>query len=485
MSKFQKIEFFKKEKSQYSLLPFRFDRLDGARCVLTNLAGEYLVISDDALKLFVSHELDDGSQSYIDLRAKHFLVDGKTNVAKELLEVKLRTKYANLSEFTALHMFVVSLRCEHSCPYCQVSRQSDDKMKYDMTEEIADKAIDLALRSPARAIKIEFQGGEPLLNFPIIKYIVEQANFRKGSKNVSYVIATNLALINEEILDYCKSNAIQISTSLDGPKDLHNSNRPRPGKNSYEKAVSGIKMVRERLGFDAVSALMTTTAASLDRVEEIIDEYINQNMPGIFLRPLSPYGFALKTKTFKAYGVDQWNEFYFKGLEYIIDLNRRGIEFKEYYAATILAKMFTSQDPGYVDLMSPAGIGISAIIYNYDGTVYPSDESRMLAEMGDDSFKLGNVLTNSYEEIFLNDVLLNPIEESFSYSVPMCNDCAFEDYCGADPVFHHGIYGDFVARKPDSQFCQRNMAIFKYLINKMESDPFVKRLFMLWGQPHA
>jgi uncharacterized protein len=419
------------------------------------------------------------------LRAKHFLVDDKSNVAKELLEVKLRTKYANLSEFTTLHMFVVSLRCEHSCPYCQVSRQSDDKMKYDMTEEIADKAIDFALRSPARAIKIEFQGGEPLLNFPIIKYIVEQANLRKGNKNVSFVIATNLALINEEILDYCNINAIQISTSLDGPKDLHNNNRPRPGKNSYEKTVSGIKMVRENLGFDAVSALMTTTAASLDRVEEIIDEYINQDMPGIFLRPLSPYGFALKTKTFKAYGVDQWNEFYFKGLEYIIDLNRRGVEFKEYYAATILAKMFTSQDPGYVDLMSPAGIGISAIIYNYDGTVYPSDESRMLAEMGDDSFKLGNVLTNSYEEIFLNDALLNPIEESFSYSVPMCNDCAFEDYCGADPVFHHGIYGDFVGRKPDSQFCQRNMAIFKYLINKMESDSFVKRLFMRWGQPHA
>ncbi|MEY4495220.1 MAG: His-Xaa-Ser system radical maturase HxsB [Pseudomonadota bacterium] len=485
MSKFQKIEFFKKEKNQYSLLPFRFDRLDDARRVLTNLAGEYLIISDDALKAFVSHELDDGSQSYIDLRAKHFLIDDKSNVAKELLEVKLRTKYANLSEFTALHMFVVSLRCEHSCPYCQVSRQSDDKIKYDMTEEIADKAIDLALRSPARAIKIEFQGGEPLLNFSIIKYIVEQTNLRKGNKNVSFVIATNLALINEEILDYCKSNAIQISTSLDGPKDLHNGNRPRPGKNSYEKAVSGIKMVRAHLGLDAVSALMTTTAASLDRVEEIIDEYINQDMPGIFLRPLSPYGFALKTKTFKAYGVEQWNEFYFKGLEYIIDLNRRGIEFKEYYAATILAKMFTSQDPGYVDLMSPAGIGISAIIYNYDGTVYPSDESRMLAEMGDESFKLGNVLTNSYEEIFLNDALLNPIEESFSYSVPMCNDCAFEDYCGADPVFHHGIYGDFVARKPDSQFCQRNMAIFKYLIGKMESDPFVKRLFMRWGQPHA
>jgi len=200
MSKFQSVEFFKKKKNEYSLLPFRFERLDNQRRVLTNLAGEYLVINEGELKAFVNHALEEQSDAYINLRAKHFLVDEKSEVAKELLEIKLRTKYSNLSEFTALHMFVVTLRCEHSCPYCQVSRQSDDKLKFDMTEEIADKAIDFALRSPARAIKIEFQGGEPLLNFPIIQYVVEEANRRKNDKNVSYVIATNLALIDESIL---------------------------------------------------------------------------------------------------------------------------------------------------------------------------------------------------------------------------------------------------------------------------------------------
>src|SRR3546814_3005246 len=64
--------------------------------------------------------------------------------------------------------------------------------------------------------------------------------------------------------------------------------------------------------------------------------------------------------------------------------------------------MFTSSDPGYVDLTSPAGIGIGAIVYNYDGAVYASDEARMLAEMGDMKFKLGQLNQNSYEEIFLS-----------------------------------------------------------------------------------
>ena len=146
---------------------------------------------------------------------------------------------------------------------------------------------------------------------------------------------------------------------------------------------------------------MTTTEASLPCVEEIIDEYLAQDFKGIFLRPLSPYGFAIKTKSYRAYNAERWLEFYKQGLHYIIDLNRRGIEFTEYYASTVLKKMLTSEDPGYVDLTSPSGIGIGAVAYNYDGYIYASDESRMLAEMGDTTFRLGKVLENSFEEILL------------------------------------------------------------------------------------
>src|SRR3546814_1643578 len=130
--------------------------------------------------------------------------------------------------------------------------------------------------------------------------------------------------------------------------------------------------------------------------------------------------------------------------------------------------MFTSSDPGYVDLTSPAGIGIGAIVYNYDGAVYASDEARMLAEMGDMKFKLGQLNQNSYEEIFLSPNLLDPLEDSFALSAPMCNDCAYEPFCGADPVFHYGMHKDYVGRKPESEFCHRNMATFQFLIRSEE-----------------
>ncbi len=98
----------------------------------------------------------------------------------------------------------------------------------------------------------------------------------------------------------------------------------------------------------------------------------------------------------------------------------------EVYASTILKKMFTSDDPGYADLTSPAGIGISAVAYNYNGDVYASDESRMLAEMGDTTFRLGHVSKQKYEEIFGAQQLLEPLNASFAKSVPMCTECAFE-----------------------------------------------------------
>jgi uncharacterized protein len=484
MSKFQPINFYsKKAENSYQLLPFRFSRFRGDHVLVTNMVGEYHMLSSKAFEEFTKHKLVQTSGEYKNLRSKHFLLDKSNEVAIDLLALKLRTKLSRLSDFTALHIFVATLRCEHSCPYCQVSRQSEDKDKYDMSTEIADRALDLVFKSPSQAIKIEFQGGEPLLNFEIIKYIVKKAKVlnQLHQRNLNFVIATNLAVVTTEILQFCRDNKVNISTSLDGPSDLHNKNRPRKGHDSYERAINGIQLARDTLGKDQVSALMTTTEASLNRVKEIVDEYVENDFNGIFLRHLSPYGFAIKTKSYASYSTDRWLEFYKEGLQYIIQLNKDGIEFQEFYASTILKKILTSEESGFVDLMSPAGMGIAAVVYNYDGTVHPSDESRMLAEMGDEKFRLGNVLADTYEEIFGSDALLEPLEDSFAASNPMCTDCAYESYCGAEPVYHYAMHKDFVGRKPESSFCKRNMSIIEYLIGRMEDDSYVKKLFQKWA----
>src|SRR4051812_42792201 len=77
--------------------------------------------------------------------------------------------------------------------------------------------------------------------------------------------------------------------------------RNEPIEDVYERALAGIKRAREVLGYESVSALMTTTRASLGRARDIVDEYVSQGFNNIFLRALSPYGFAIKTKTYAAY----------------------------------------------------------------------------------------------------------------------------------------------------------------------------------------
>lgn len=482
MSKFQELSAYETEE-QYQLLPFKFDRLNNHEYILTNLVGEYKIIPNDRLQAIVERKLSLESTEIADLRSKHFIYFPNEKAPLELLALKIRTKLSRLANFTNLHLFVVTLRCDHSCPYCQVSRQSEDRAAFDMTTETADKALDFVFRSPSPGLKIEFQGGEPLLNFEMVKYVVLQAKERnKGfNRDLQFVIATTLSLLTDEILCFCKEHKIHLSSSLDGPEDLHNQNRPRPNKNSHQKFVEGLGRAREALGYDQVSALMTTTDKSLPRVKEIIDEYLRLGFDGIFLRSLSPYGFAIKTKKFLSYDAERWLEFYKEGLDYIIELNKSGVHFVEQYASLILTKMLTSTDPGYVDLMNPSGAGIAALVFNYDGAVYASDESRMLAEMGDKTFQLGHLAKNTYEDIMLSDVLLDTLEDSFTLSVPMCSDCAFEPYCGADPVYHHAIHKDVVGRKPESSFCYRNMTIFKHLIDLMRNDPEAKRIFMGWA----
>lgn len=482
MARFRDQVAFAAPTAAWELLPFRFERM-GERVLLTNMVGEHLFLSAADFERLGGRDLPADSALVRRLRAKHLIRQAGDDLPVELLAMKARTRYRRLAEFTSLHIFVASLRCEHSCPYCQVSRQSSDEGAFDMTIETARLGLDSAFRSPSHNVKIEFQGGEPLLNFELIESVVLEAEARNevAGKNLGFVIATNLALLDDRVLDFCRAHDVYISTSLDGPADLHNKNRPRPGRDSWELATAGIRRVREELGIDRVSALMTTTRSSLGRVREIIDTYVEQGLTAIFLRPLSPYGFAIKTKSFDAYGVERWLPFYEEGLNYIIELNRRGTPMVEQYAAIVLKKMFTNDDPGYVDLTSPAGIGIGAIVYNYDGDVYASDEGRMLAEMGDTTFRLGNLHSDSYEEIMLSEALLAPLEQSFAGSAPMCGDCAFEPYCGADPTYHHATGGDFLGHKPTSGFCRRNMAIFKLLLDRYEGDPETRALFRTWA----
>lgn len=479
-SLFRERRAFEAPTPAYRLLPFAFDRFD-EDYLLTNLVGEWVVVSRDKLDAFVRHALPRQSNEYQTLKAKHFLVDDASDVAIDLLALKNWSRLARLRELTGLHMFVVTLRCDHGCPYCQVSRQGVAAGSFDMSWEHASAALECVFQSPSTQLKIEFQGGEPLLNFELVKRIVlraEELN-QAHKRDLQFVIASTLSLLTDEVITFARDHNVYFSTSLDGPADLHNGQRPRPGRDSYERAVAGIRRVQNDLGADRVSALMTTTARSLPRVRDIIDEYRALGLKSVFLRRLSPYGFAVKTHMLKRYDSRDWVRFYKEGVEHILALNRAGIAFREELTAIVLEKMFRPTGSGYVDLQNPAGIGTSAIVYNYDGSVYASDEGRMLAEMGDTTFRLGTLGEGDLKDFLTDSRLVEILDVAMQEASPQCHECAFAPFCGSDPVYHHASQRDVIGDKSRSDFCKMTTSVVGHVIRLLRV-PESREILMGW-----
>lgn len=481
--KFKEIDYYDLQNDkQYYLLPFKFHRINESKEIIVNEVGDFLVLPNGTFEKIVKRKINKEANSELfgDLVANFFISEVRVPPLIDVLATRYRTKKLFLNYFTGLHIFVISLRCEHTCNYCQVSRVTQNREKYDMSIIHIDKGIDIMFRSPNPHVTMEFQGGEALLAFDNIKYAVERAEkiALEIGKQITFVICTNLALINEEILEYCKEHKILISTSLDGPKIVHDSNRNKPHASSYELAIKGIELSRKVLGHDQVSALMTTTKLSLDYPDEIVDEYFNLGFRGIFLRNISPYGFALRTEKTK-YETEKFIDFYKKALHRIIDYNLKGFDFREELARIFLTKILTPFNVGFVDLQSPAGLINGVVVFNYDGGVYATDESRMLAEQNDNTFKLGT-LDNSYEDLFFGSKAQEISQIWANEALTGCSECAFQQYCGADPVHNHATQGDMYGYRPTSDFCQKNMEVIRYLFELMESDNNVRNIFESW-----
>ncbi|HPW96752.1 MAG TPA: His-Xaa-Ser system radical SAM maturase HxsB [Paludibacteraceae bacterium] len=469
----------------YQILPFRFKRFNENEYFLSNDVGEFEFLENKDFKNFVSEKLDTDCDVFQNLKSKQFLTDAKNlESVTNMLATKFRTKKSILNDFTSLHMVVPTLRCNSDCIYCQVSKKDLTDKGFDMSKQTAKKIVKTIFESPSPVIKIEFQGGEPLTDFEMVQYIMEEAEWQNlfKKKHLEFVICTNLSLITPEMLKYLKKHKCYISTSLDGAKDLHNTNRPlQDTKQTHELFEEKLKLTRGYLGEDSVSALMTTTCYSLGHFKEIVDEYVRLGFNSVFFRSLNPYGFAKRDKHKIAYAISDFIENYKEGLMYIIDLNLKGTYFVEGYAELLLKRILTPFATGFVDLQSPAGVGIAGAIYDYNGNVYVSDEARMMASVNNQYFKMGNVNENTYQEMFNGDFLRNIIANSCTECLSTCAECAYQPFCGADPVRNFSEQGDIVGHRPTSEMCRKTKEIITFLLELIKkNDSKINQVFWSW-----
>jgi His-Xaa-Ser system radical SAM maturase HxsB len=365
-----------------------------------------------------------------------------------------------------------------------------DRTEFDMSRDTATQVVDLIFETTSDAINIEFQGGEPLANWDVLRYVVEYASKKNedAGKDLAFTLVTNLSLMDEEKLKFLVDHNVYVCTSIDGPKELHEYNRIFTKGSSYEMTAKWINRFHDeykKRGFNLdvfhVDALMTTTRKSLPLWKEIVDEYISLGLKSIHLRPLNPFGFVKKTWEKIGYTPAEFEEFYNKAFEYIIELNKKGVEIIERMAAIYLTRIMSDRDPNYMELRSPCGAGIGQVAYNYNGRVFTCDEGRMMAQMGDDIFQMGEVGVDSYRDLIESDAVRTLVLASVQDGIPLCSDCAYKPYCGVCPIYNYSTQGDLFGQMPTNGRCKGLLANFDNLFQYLgKNDPEINRIFERW-----
>lgn len=456
---------------EYILNNIRMKRFSD-KILITTDHGEWIALDKrDYIKL-LRYEIDEDIFKL--LREKGIIIT-KDNL--NLILDKYRQKYDFLFSGTSLHIILPTLRCNQRCIYCHSSSRSPYEKQYDMDEETAKKCLEFIFQTPANLITIEFQGGDSLLNLKVLKFIVGYAkNLNKGyKKDIRFALVTNLTLMNEEILDFIIKNKVHICTSLDGPKEIHNKNRFYfGGGGTYDDVTKWMKKIKEKANYD-VSALMVTTRYSLPYWKEIVDEYVKWGIRSLQIKYINKLGYAAETWSKIGYTTDEFLEFWRKCVDYMIELNKKGIKIKERYVGLILTKILENRDPSFLDFRSPCGTVIGQMAYNYNGDIYSCDEGRT-----SDIFKLGNVKENTFKEILASPHAHQLISSSINENY-LCDVCIYKPYCGICPVMNFVEENTLIPSLPKNSHCKSFKMMFDYVFEKLLFDEGARKIFLNWA----
>ena len=330
------------KKIKYNQLGFfRFKKLKN-KYLLTNDIGDYLFLTEKEFENFLANNLEKDKEPYLSLKEKNFL---KNELDLTELTERYRLKKAFLFGGPSLHIMVVTLKCDHQCVYCHASAQAMNRHDLDMSQETANQALDKIFETTSPFVAIEFQGGEPLANWSVVKFIIEEAHKRNKSakKDLEIRLVSNFNLMTEVKFKYLLDKKVSFCISLDGPEKIHNKNRLLIDGNSYKQAAKWAKkfyrlypQLKKKGYIFKMGVAVTISRFSLPYYKEIVDEYIKLGFDDFYLRPLNPFGFTVKSFKKIGYSAKDYIDFYKKALSYIIQLNLKGKKIKEKTASTFL-----------------------------------------------------------------------------------------------------------------------------------------------------
>lgn len=462
--------------------PFFYRKLpDSSGIFISNLLGEWSILdtSEDILRLVAGVSLN---QKDNELALKGFTHSTSIEKAQFLkaAELSLANKFSKNTQSPSLVMVVPTLRCDHDCLYCQVSRAPLSSKVHDL--QITPKNLALAIdKIASERFKLEIQGGEPLLRPNFIQELIKAMREIRGQAFETVVTTALGPDLSQDFLDWAADENISFSVSFDGIPAVHSDVRKSKLFDSFDRMEQQLSRLSQAGLRNKVGFVHTLTRETLSLgAAKVIESCKQLGISRLYSRPLADYGFAVATKKRIGYDQQELDLFYERYLEEIIACFQRGDTFFDDAFGVHLQNLYRPEANSHVDIQSPAGYGISACIINYDGNIFGSDEARMLYESTKNQMlPIGKIsgdkiLTNPMEP---HETLLS---SSFSELSPHCDTCAYMPFCGSDPIHHLAGQGDFVGFKPNSDFCHQTTTITDLLVKKINQGIITDEMITQW-----
>lgn len=452
-------------------LPMRARYIRGAGNLCVGDNGRFLMAPDALISRLARDEIRQGDLPPLRRAGLAIEPDDPLGHNAHIFNIAERLTQAGPLDYLIL---VPTLRCNLSCSYCQVSRVQEKARGFDWSNETLEAVLALIDRLPGDSIKIEFQGGEPTLRPDLIQAVIDRCE-RFTEKQ--FVICTNLQTVSPEILALFDRDDLYISTSLDGDPATHLRNRTGNAQVT-EGFLTNLAMLIGRYGHRKISALPTIDPRNPPSIDDLIDTYAGFGLDSIFLRPINYQGFARKRHKDAREQDDAWRSYHERFVRAIIARNWADRErvIEETYFSICLRRVFQPGRDRHVDLRNPNPMGVDYVVVDHDGTVFPTDEARMLSRSGVVDLAIGDVFNGWETE--QRDLLNHAATNQFD---PACQRCAYQPYCGRDLVDDLARYGRVDVPRLDTEFCRRHLHIFDLVFRLVyEDDPAVRHSLSRW-----
>lgn len=315
--------------------------------------------------------------------------------------------------------------CNLKCKYCFVYKLNEEQKFKNMTKETADQLINFADKNLSPQGKIWFFGAEPLCNFEIIKYIIEKCH-AKGYK-WQFGATTNCTLIDEEKIQFMKTNNFGLLCSIDGPKNSHNTNRIyADGTGSGEDAWRGLSLVREKLNPNPQirwTVTPSTVKGLAENIRAIVEEQKLTNLAVDFVYEAewTQENLTQIKEELKIFG-DYFKKWMQQGIPVFSMFTRDAFS-----AATHPNRAWCSR----------CGLGETAVGVDYDGTLYPCHRF-----IDSHKIRIGNIYSG-FDSNYLK------WKKQWSKMPPYCEvpkkclNCSYKKACtGGCIAMNYDVFGD-------------------------------------------